>query len=280
MNAVTMGNLGNPPFTFPQVVVADSQVACVEKTLVLLATYNEVENLPTLLPEIFRYAPDVDILVVDDGSPDGTGQWCDEEAEKNPRVSCLHRAGKLGLGSAIACGMRHAIEQGYTYVINMDADLSHQPEHLPALREAMGTPEDPQADVVVGSRYVAGGKLRGWPLSRLVMSRAVNLSMRTLLGLPVRDCSGSYRCYRMSVLKDLDFDALHSQGYSFLEEVLWHLHQRGAVIKETPITFVDRRQGESKVNAGEVREMIGMLWQLCGQKRRARRSTSASRTFV
>jgi dolichol-phosphate mannosyltransferase len=219
--------------------------------LVSIATYNEAENLPRLLDEIAHFAPEADVLVIDDNSPDDTGRICDRRAAKDPRVRCLHRAGKLGLGTATIAAMRYAIEGGYTYLLNMDADFSHHPRYIPALVEQMEShPEGPR-DVMIGSRYVTGGAIEGWSLKRHLMSRGVNWYARTLLGLPAHDCSGAFRCYRVKALEKLAFDAIRSRGYSFQEEVLWHLKNAGARFGETPIRFVDRVQGASKINGKE-----------------------------
>jgi len=228
-----------------------------DKTLVTVATYNEIENLPRLVEEIFQNAPAADLLVIDDNSPDGTGGWCDERAAVDPRVRCLHRSGKLGLGTAVLAGMRYAIERGYRYVLNMDADFSHQPKYLPALLAGMEPPDGPPVDVMIGSRYISGGGVEGWPLHRHLMSRLVNGYARCLLGLKPKDCSGAFRCYRVGLLSKLDFAAVRSRGYSFQEEILWHLKRLGARFGETPIVFVDRRQGASKINS---REALAALW--------------------
>jgi len=221
-------------------------------TLVTLATYNEIENLPRLVDEIFAIVPEADVLVVDDQSPDGTGAWCDEKAASDARLHCLHRSGKLGLGTEIIAGMKYAIEHGYRYVLNMDADFSHHPRHLPAIMAGMERPDGTSAvDVMIGSRYVAGGAIEGWPLGRHVMSRGVNAYARLLLGLRASDCSGAFRCYRTSLLAKVDFDAVRSHGYSFQEEILWHLKRLGAKFGETPITFVDRQRGKSKIDSHE-----------------------------
>jgi dolichol-phosphate mannosyltransferase len=222
------------------------------RTLITLATYNEIENLPDLVSEIFQAAAGVDILVVDDNSPDGTGRWCDEMHGREPRLHCLHRSGKLGLGTATIAGMQYAIEHGYDQVLNMDADFSHHPRHLPAILAGMESKIDGQpVDVMIGSRYVSGGRIEGWPWRRHFMSRAVNCYARTLLGLRSRDCSGSYRCYRTALLRRLDFAAIRSRGYSFQEEILFLLQRAGATIRETPITFADRTRGNSKIDSRE-----------------------------
>lgn len=229
-------------------------------TLVTLATYNEIENLPKLVDEILSVVPQVHILVVDDNSPDGTGKWCDGRAEREPRLHCLHRAGKLGLGTATIAGMQYAIEHGYQFVLNMDADFSHHPRYIPALLASM-QPADgsPAADVMIGSRYVAGGAIEGWPWRRHLMSRTVNAFARCMLGLPPRDCSGAFRCYRTSLLKQIDFTAIRSRGYSFQEEILWHLKRVGATMGETPITFADRQRGKSKIDSREAFSTVGVL---------------------
>jgi len=228
-------------------------------TLVTLATYNEIENLPRLVDEILAVAPEVDILVIDDNSPDGTGRWCDERASVDPRVRCLHRAGKLGLGTATIAGMKYAIEHGYSFVLNMDADFSHHPRHVPALLAGMLPDGAAAVDVMIGSRYVAGGAIEGWPLKRHVMSRSVNVLARWLLGLRARDCSGAFRCYRVALLQEIDFAAVRSRGYSFQEEILWHLKRLGARFGETPITFADRTRGSSKIDSREAVAALKVL---------------------
>jgi dolichol-phosphate mannosyltransferase len=210
-------------------------------TLVALATYNEIENLPRLVDQIFAVLPNADILVVDDNSPDGTGHWCDERASVEPRLRCIHRESKRGLGSATIEAMRFAIDHGYQKLVTMDSDLSHDPAHLPSLVEA-----SQRAAVVIGSRYCSGGAIDGWPLHRRLASRLLNGLTRTLLHLPVRDSSGSYRAYRIAKLLEIDFDTIESSGYAYLEEILWHLHRAGATFAEVPITFRDRRAGRSK----------------------------------
>ena len=233
-----------------------------EKTLVTVATYNEIDNLPLLVAEIFRHAPQVDLLVIDDNSPDGTGRWCDEQARQDPRLQCLHREGKLGLGTAIVAGMRYAIEHGYRYVLNVDADFSHHPKYLPTMIAAMDPPDSPPVDVMIGSRYVKGGGIEGWPLKRYLMSRGVNLYARYLLGLKTKDCSGAYRCYRVARLAEVDFNSFLSHGYSFQEEILWHLKRIGCRFGETPITFVDRVRGSSKINSQEARSALWVILSL------------------
>jgi len=222
-------------------------------TLIVMATYNEMQNLPDLTDEIFRHAPDVHVLVVDDNSPDGTGAWCDARAGQDGRFHVLHRARKLGLGTATIAGMRYALEHGYAYVLVMDADFSHHPRYLPDLRRGMD-PEAPQppVDVMIGSRYLPGGGVERWPWRRRWISRMVNRYARWWMRLPASDISGAFRCYRASVLERIDFEAIRARGYAFEEEILWWLKRHGARFGETPIVFVDRQRGQSKVNLCEV----------------------------
>ncbi len=232
------------------------------KTLVTVATYNEIENVPDLVAAIHEQAPAADILVIDDNSPDGTGQWCDEKHEEDPRVHCLHRAGKLGLGTAMIEGMKYAIAHDYDYMLNMDADFSHHPRYIQAMLGGMEPPDGPPRDCMIGSRYVPGGGAEAWPMHRWFMSRAVNAYARLALGLRTKDNSGAYRCYRVSLLRKLDFDKIRSRGYSFQEEILWHLKRAGATFGETPIVFADRERGQSKIHAGEALAALGIIFRL------------------
>ena len=224
------------------------------RTLVTLATYNERENLGRLLDEVLATLDRVDVLVVDDASPDGTGDLADEYAAKDSRVHVLHRAGKLGLGTAHVAALQRAMADQYDNVVTMDADFSHAPKHLPELLAGMDG-----HDVMIGSRYVPGGGVVGWGWKRKFMSRAINIYSRLLLGIRARDCSGAYRCYRVSKLHDIDFDRIYSKGYSFQEEFLYHCMRAGCRIGETPIIFEDRVRGESKINR---KEAIMALWAL------------------
>ncbi len=227
------------------------------RTLVTIATYNEIENLPLLVDAIWDVAPQMDILVIDDNSPDGTGSWCDERAKAEPRLHCLHRAGKLGLGTATIAGMKYAIEHDYDLMLNMDADFSHHPRYIPALLAGMET-----ADVTIGSRYVPGGGVKDWPFKRRLMSWGVNTYARWLLGLRSKDCSGAFRCFRVELLRKVDFETIRSRGYSFQEEILWHLKRAGARFAESPILFADREKGQSKINSREALSAIGIIFRL------------------
>ena len=222
------------------------------RLLITLCTYNERENLPLLIPEIHAVAPDADVLVIDDNSPDGTGTVADEMAQQDARIKVLHRAGKLGLGTATVVAFRFAIEQGYDHVLNMDADFSHHPRHLPAIRKCLN-----RADVAIGSRYVAEGGVIGWNWRRHFMSQSINWYARLLLGLKTRDNSGSFRCYRVARLAGIDWSRIRARGYAFQEELLYRCRAVGCSFAETPITFEDRRFGTSKISW---KESVAALW--------------------
>ena len=233
------------------------------KTLVGIATYNEIENLPRLVEAIRWHIPEANILVIDDNSPDGTGKWCIEHKSNDSLFDCIIRNGKLGLGTAIQAAMEYAITNKYDYLINMDADFSHPPEKLPELLAAMM----PEIDVAIGSRYVPGGKIEGWAIYRRLMSRAVNGFARICLGLPTRDNSGAFRCYRVATLdrvlaERISRGEIRSKGYSFFEEILFLLHRGGAKMVEIPITFTDRKFGKSKINLREAAKAIGIIFRL------------------
>ncbi len=219
------------------------------RNLVLLCTYNERGTLPEMVALIHKSVPAADILIVDDNSPDGTGDWVREIQQTDSQVHLLSRSGKLGLGTAILAGLRWAIEQNYVLLVNMDADLSHDPSDIPRLMGMVEGNDD--VDVAVGSRYAPGGRTVGWPLHRRVISRLLNGFARLALKLPVRDCSGSFRCYRVELLRQAKLEELQSIGYDFLEELLVTLHRRGARIREVPICFTERRIGRSKLTMAE-----------------------------
>jgi dolichol-phosphate mannosyltransferase len=231
------------------------------QTLVALATYNEIENLPSLVDEILRVLPDAHIVVVDDNSPDGTGQWCEQCAHDEVRLHCIHRPGKLGLGSAMHDAAHYAIAHDYEVFITLDADWSHDPRHLPALVDATR-----RADVAVGSRYCPGGGIEGWPWRRRVLSRGINRLSRSLLRLPVGDTSGAFRAYRIAKLREINLDRIQSTGYAYLEEILWHLDQANATFAEVPITFHQRRAGRSKINLREAAAKLGTLLRLAAKR--------------
>jgi dolichol-phosphate mannosyltransferase len=227
------------------------------RTLVALATYNEIENLPGLVDQILSTLPMADVLVVDDNSPDGTGKWCETRSANEPRLRCLHRPAKQGLGSATIAAAQYAIRENYDLFVTLDADWSHDPQHLPALIHATA-----HADVAIGSRYVAGGTIDGWPLRRSIASRGINRLSRLLLRLPVRDLSGAFRAYRVAKLRELDLACIRATGYAYLEEILWHLARARATFAEIPITFHQRRAGSSKINAREAMAKLSTLMRL------------------
>lgn len=227
-----------------------------DRLLVSIATYNEHDNLGPLVKEIHLAAPAADVLVIDDNSPDGTGKLADELAAADPRIHVLHRAGKLGLGTAILAGIKYALDHNYDLLLNMDADFSHHPRYLPAILAGMK-----RYDVMIGSRYVAGGGSVNWPLARQLISRSVNTTVRLLMRIPAKDTSGAYRCYRVAKLRQTDLKNLLSRGYSFQQEVLYRCRKAGCRIGETPILFENRRAGASKVNPKEaIRSMTVILW--------------------
>ena len=230
------------------------------RLLIALATYNERDNLAPLVADILRWAPAADILITDDGSPDGTGAVADSLAEANGRVRVIHRPGKLGLGTAYLGAIHYALDHGYDLLATMDADSSHVPSHLPALIAGMGL-----HDVMIGSRYVPGGGVVNWPLSRRCMSRMTNWLVRFQLRLPARDTSSGYRCYRVELLRRMNLDAFLSRGYSFLQEMLQRCVRAGARVGETPIVFIDRQAGRSKAGLSEIVRSLFVLLRLCGR---------------
>jgi dolichol-phosphate mannosyltransferase len=224
------------------------------RILVSLATYNEAGNLAPLIAEIHKFVPQADVLVIDDNSPDGTGRLADELAAADPRIKVLHRPGKLGLGTATLAAMQFAMDHGYDYLQNMDADFSHPPRFLPGILAGMS-----KYDVMIGSRYVRGGGTENWPLPRRIISRSVNTLVRFLFRMPVHDASGAYRCYRVSRLRQTPLQLVQSRGYSFQQEVLFRCHEAGSKLGEYPIIFENRRAGASKVNSKEAMRSIAMI---------------------
>ncbi len=226
--------------------------------LVSLATYNEAGNLRDLVAAIRTFAPHCAILIIDDNSPDGTGQLAEELRATLPDLHVIHRPDKLGLGSAMLAAMRFAIEHQYDLLLNLDADFSHPPRFIPALLEGMR-----DHDVMIGSRYVPGGAVEGeFNFKRKFMSTGINWYARLLLGLRTKDNSGSYRCYRVAKLARLDLDRIRSRGYSFQEEILFWCRTVGCRMGETPILFENRRAGVSKINKGEALSALGIILQL------------------
>jgi dolichol-phosphate mannosyltransferase len=224
------------------------------RILVSLATYNEAGNVAALVAEIHKFLPQADVLVIDDNSPDGTWKIVEDMGAADPRVKLLKRPGKLGLGTATIAAMKYAMDNGYDYLQNMDADFSHPPRYLPGILAGMS-----KYDVMIGSRYVKGGGTENWPLARKVMSQSVNMMVRFLFRMPVKDASGAYRCYRVSKLREVRLDKLRSRGYSFQQEVLFRCYKAGCKLGEYPIIFENRRAGASKVNRKEALRSISMI---------------------
>ena len=223
-----------------------------ERVLVCIPTFNERENLPSVLERVRTACPAVDVLVIDDASPDGTGELADAAAAADPQVHVLHRAEKSGLGTAYVVGFGWGLDRGYDVLVEMDADGSHQPEELPRLLAAL----QPEAggDVVLGSRWVDGGVVRNWPRSRLWLSQGGNAYVRFALGLPLRDATGGYRAYRAEVLRKLPLEEIASQGYCFQVDLVWQAWRAGFTVVEVPITFVERTHGKSKMSNAIVAE--------------------------
>ena len=237
------------PLRVPSIAVADCTV--------VIPTYNERENITALLPAVLAH-PRMRVLVVDDSSPDGTGAIVYDIARDEPRVGLLTRPGKLGLGTAYVAGFKRALAEGAQFICEMDADFSHNPTYLPALLSAA----ERDYDLVLGSRYARGGATTDWGLGRKLISRGGNVYARAILGLPVTDSTGGYRCYRRSALETINLDAIHSNGYSFQIEMIYRVLRAGLRIGEVPIIFPDRRVGQSKMSRRIVLEALLTVWRL------------------
>ena len=226
-----------------------------ERGLVIIPTFNEAMNVGTLVPQVLAQDARLDVLVVDDNSPDGTGQLAAALAQQHPRVHVLHREGKRGLGTAYVTGFRWALERGYDYVFEMDADFSHDPSHLKDFLKAVG-----EADLVIGSRYL-GGRVTvvNWPMGRLLLSYSANIYARWVTGLSIWDLTGGFKCFRKQVLETIDLSQVRSNGYAFQIEMSVRAWRKGFRLKEIPIVFVDRTEGDSKMNRAIVREAIWMV---------------------
>jgi dolichol-phosphate mannosyltransferase len=229
-----------------------------DRALIIVPTYNERENVSRLIDAVLEQDPRLEVLVVDDGSPDGTGQLVDELAATNPRLHVLHRASKLGLGTAYLAGFRWALDRDYEFVFEMDADFSHDPGHIPDFLLAAQ-----DADVVLGSRY-RNGKVTvvNWPMTRLMLSYSANIYARAITGLQLFDSTGGFKCFRRKVLETIDLTAVKSNGYAFQIEMSFRAWRKGFRIVEIPIVFVDRTEGESKMSKRIVREAVWMVWRL------------------
>ena len=231
-------------------------------SLVIVPTYNEVENIAHIVVRTLAAADSIDILIVDDGSPDGTGEIADALASAHPRVHVLHRSAKEGLGAAYLAGFAWGLDRDYDHLVEMDADGSHHPEDLPRLIGLLA-----ENDLVLGSRWVPGGRVENWPWRRAMLSRGGNLYTRVALGISVRDATGGFRAFRAHALESIDLTSVESQGYCFQVDLLWRALQQGLTVTETPITFTERVHGESKMSGSIVRESLTKVT-LWGMRRR------------
>ncbi len=227
------------------------------KTLVIIPTYNEKENINKIIPLVLQQDREIEVLVVDDNSPDGTGKIVEELIASNPRIKLIARAKKSGLGTAYIAGFDYALQNGYDYIFEMDSDFSHDPNYIPEFLKAMK-----DSDLVLGSRYIKGVNVVNWPITRLLLSYFANVYARWVTGLPVKDSTGGFKCFNREVLEKIGLDNIHSNGYAFQIEMSFRAWKKGFRIKEIPIIFVDRRAGESKMSKKIVREAIWMVWKL------------------
>lgn len=228
------------------------------RALVCIPTYNEADNLEPITQAVLKAEPRVDILVVDDNSPDGTGQIADRLAAKEPRIRVLHREKKEGLGRAYLAAFRWALAEGYTYIIEMDADFSHDPRYLPNLLDTA----EAGADLVLGSRYVTGGGTVNWGVGRQIISKGGSLYARTILGVGVHDLTGGFKCFHRRVLESIGLDQVQSTGYAFQIELTYRTLKKGFTVREVPIVFEDRRVGQSKMSRKIFLEALTMVWKL------------------
>lgn len=223
----------------------------------VIPTYNERDNIEKLIHEILALRDDIDTLIVDDNSPDGTGDIVDRMTAENPRIHVIHRAGKLGLGSAYREGFKYALDNGAEYIIEMDADFSHDPMMLPVFLEKIN-----EYDVVIGSRYLNGVSVVNWPIRRLILSYCANVYTRMITGLKISDCTGGFKCFRRNVLESIHLGKIKSDGYSFQIEMNYRCVENGFRVGEIPIIFIDRHAGVSKMSKKIVREAVIMVWKL------------------
>jgi dolichol-phosphate mannosyltransferase len=228
-----------------------------KKSLIIIPTYNEMDNIRRLIPDILNRYENVDILVVDDNSPDGTGSYVANLSESNEKIKIIRREKKLGLGTAYIAGFKYALQNDYSYIFEMDADYSHDPGEIENFLEAIK-----ENDLVLGSRYLSGVNVINWPMSRLILSYLANFYTRFITGLPIRDATGGYKCFRREVLEAINFDKVKSNGYAFQIEMTYKAWKKGFRIKEISIIFVDRVKGNSKMSKGIVREAVFMVWKL------------------
>lgn len=227
------------------------------KTIVIIPTYNEKDNIGKIIPQVLQLNPDIEVLVIDDNSPDGTAKIVEELKTTNSRIKLIRREKKAGLGTAYITGFHYALENGYDYIFEMDSDFSHDPAYIPDFLKAIQ-----EADLVLGSRYIKGVNVVNWPITRLLLSFYANVYARWVTGLPVKDSTGGFKCFKREVLEKIGLDNIHSNGYAFQIEMSFRAWKKGFKIKEIPIVFVDRRVGESKMSKKIIREAVWMVWKL------------------
>lgn len=227
------------------------------KILIIIPTYNELENLPKLLPEVLSKDDGIDVLIVDDNSPDGTAAFVESQMKNNNRIHLIKRTSKLGLGTAYIAGFKYALKNNFKLVFEMDADFSHDSNEIPKFLEEINN-----SDVVLGSRYINGVNVINWPMSRLLLSWFANWYTRIITGMPIKDATGGFKCFRREVLEAIDLDQVKSNGYAFQIEMNFKAWKKGFKVKEIPIIFVDRVKGKSKMSKKIVREAVTMVWKL------------------
>ncbi|MFC2149959.1 polyprenol monophosphomannose synthase [Calditrichota bacterium] len=229
----------------------------IKRALVIIPTYNERENIAEVISSVLEQDDSLSLLVIDDNSPDGTGKIVKDLSNSTSRLHLMERPGKLGLGTAYVAGFKYALEHSFDYIFEMDADFSHDPTELPNFLKAIY-----DADLVIGSRYIRGVNVVNWPLSRLILSIGASVYTRIITGIPLKDVTSGFKCFRREVLETINLDGLKSGGYAFQVELHWHVWQHGFRIKEIPIIFVDRTVGKSKMSKAIVREAIFVVWKL------------------
>jgi dolichol-phosphate mannosyltransferase len=227
------------------------------KTIIIIPTYNELDNLPKLLPEVLSKNEEINILIVDDNSPDGTAAFVENEIKNNDRIHLIKRSSKQGLGTAYIAGFKYALQNNFELIFEMDADFSHDPKEIPKFLD-----EIKDSDLVIGSRYINGVNVINWPMRRLLLSSFANVYTRIITGMPIHDATGGFKCFRRKVLESINLDQVRSNGYAFQIEMNFKAWKKGFKVKEIPIIFVDRMKGQSKMSKKIVREAVTMVWKL------------------
>jgi len=227
------------------------------KTLVVMPTYDEADNITEIVSQVLSQDASVEVLIIDDNSPDGTGEIAETLAAQDSRVHVFHRKGKLGLGSAYVAGFKYALKEGYDYIFEMDSDFSHDPKEIGNFLKNMG-----DADLVIGSRYIGGVSVINWPMSRLLLSYFANMYARIVVGAPIRDLTGGFKCFKSNVLDAIDLNRIHSDGYAFQIEINYKAYRKGFKVKEIPIIFVERKAGKSKMSKKIIGEAFFLVYRL------------------